>query len=57
MTRAAEIAYVAAVVAIGSAVWATWHGRPISAIAAAINGVTCALLSLTLVLAARNRRP
>jgi hypothetical protein len=55
MTRAAEIAYVAAVLCMGSVVWQAWHGRPITAIAYAINGTTFALMSLTLVMANRNR--
>jgi hypothetical protein len=46
MTRTAEIAYVAAVVAMGSVIWAVWHDRPVSAIAFAINGVTLAILAL-----------
>lgn len=55
MTRAAEVALVATVLALATATWSTATGRPLYAIVAVLSGIVCALVALTLTVANRNR--
>jgi hypothetical protein len=55
MTRAAEVLWLAALLAMVGATWLTTHGRPVTAIVVAVQGLTFTVMALTAVVAARRQ--